>query len=180
MTFARKHLVQNPMIALLLMAFVLNACSSSRYLNPMSLKENESIRLSTKENKIYEGLITQNNGEEIIIVSESDHKPHALKLTDIRRVEYSESNHDFLGYPISDAEIEQYKKNKNAWGYAVGGAVIGGLIGLVVALPFWASDAGGIPPYFTGGIGAVAGSIYFAGKGMRLLDCRCSIAGPDR
>jgi hypothetical protein len=167
MRFTTKHFVQNPIIALLLIATILSACSSSRYIKPMNLKENESVRLSTRENKIYEGLITQNSGNEIIIVSDSDHKPHILKLTEIRRVEYSQNNYDFLGYPISAAEIEQYKKNKNAWGYAVGGAAIGGLLGLLVALPFWASDAGGVPPYFTAGIGAIAGSIYFATKGIK-------------
>lgn len=151
-------------IYLLIISLMLS-CSAPRYVNVPDVDENSAVRIYMVDDKIYEGLITQRSGAEIILVSEVDHHPHALQVNDIRRVEKLDKNYDFLAYPISDAEINKYKSSRNSWGYAIGGAVLGGLAGIIIALPFWYADAG-IPPYFTGGIGAVGGSIFFGLRGV--------------
>ena len=42
---------------------------------------------------------------------------------------------------------------------------MGGLAGLAIGIPFWAAEVN-ISPWFTAGLGAIAGSIYFAKKGV--------------
>jgi hypothetical protein len=141
-------------------------CSAPRYMNIPEIKEESSVKIYLTDGKVYEGLITQRAGGEITLVSEKDHEPYVLQVNDVRRLEKSDNNYDFLAYPISDAEIDKYKSNRNSWGYAIGGAFVGGLVGIAIALPLWYSDAG-VPPYFTGGIGAIAGSIFFGYKGIQ-------------
>ena len=64
------------------------------------------------------------------------------------------------------AAIERNTGKRNFWGYAIGGAAIGGLAGIGAGIPVWLA-VDNPPPLFVGGVGAVLGSIYFAGKGIR-------------
>lgn len=145
---------------------LLFSCSAPRYLELGDIKKETSVKIYLSGGAVIEGLITGRSDSEVFLMNEKDHQKHTLQVTDIRRIEKSGKNFDFGGNPISDAEIGQYKSSRNAWGYAIGGAVLGGLLGILVDLPFWYADAG-IPPYFTGGIGATAGSIFFGIRGTR-------------
>jgi hypothetical protein len=73
---------------------------------------------------------------------------------------------DYKANLISEAEIDKVKSDRNTWGYAIGGAIIGGAAGLAVGLPLWYANVDEVPPYFIAGATAVAGSIYFAFKGQ--------------
>jgi len=159
---ARKLLV-----VLVAFAMVFQACAPARVLQVQEIEPSYSIKIYTNDGKVLKGIVVKRERTAIVLVSEKDHKPYTIPLKDIRRVERSDQIYDFEGYPISEAEIVKYKDNRNAWGYAIGGAALGGLVGLVIALPMWYADVGGIPPYFVSGIGAVAGSIFFAMKGIR-------------
>lgn len=141
-------------------------CSSSNILNVQDVKDDSDVKIYLIDGSIYEGLVTQRTKTELIIVDKNDHRPHAIELRSIRRVEKSSTNYDHLANPISQAEMETYKTSKNAWGYAIGGAVMGGLVGLAVGLPFWYAEVGNISPWFTAGLGAIGGSIIFAKKGV--------------
>jgi len=150
-----------------LFSFLFQACAPSKQLYAPEVKKYSSVKVYTKDGQTLEGIVLKHQGNEIILVSESDHKPHTIALKDIRRMERSDKVYDYHAYPISEAEIEKYKGNRNMWGYALGGGAISGLGGIVVALPFWRSEVISVPPYFVGGIAAVVGSIYFARKGMK-------------
>jgi len=145
---------------------LLFSCSAPRYLNIADIKQEASVKIYVTGGEIYEGLIVERTNSEIILVNEKDHQTHILQVNDIRRVEKSAKDYDFQANLISDAEIGQYKSSRNAWGYAIGGAALGGLFGILVGLPFWYADAG-VPPYFTGGIGAISGSIFFGIRGIQ-------------
>lgn len=147
-------------------AFMWLSCAPTRNLTVPEVRPYYSIKIFTTDNRVLEGLVTERSGAEIVLINETDHKTYRIPLKDIRRVERSTKIYDYEAYPISEAEIQKYKDNHNAWGYAVGGAVVSGLVGLVAALPFWYADVGGIPPYFVAGVSAVAGSIFFTMKGI--------------
>jgi hypothetical protein len=146
--------------------FLLISCSTSRYININDAQEEKSVKLFMANGETMEGLITEKTDTSITLMSAKDFNAHILDIGDIRHVEKSQLNYDFKGKPISNAEIEKYKSNRNAWGYAIGGAVLGGVIGIVVDLPLWHADVG-IAPYFMGGIGATAGSIFFGLRGIQ-------------
>ncbi len=74
--------------------------------------------------------------------------------------------YDYEGYPISEAEIAKYRDNRNTWGHAIGGAVIGGLAGLAIGIPVWLANDNP-PPLFVGGLGMIVGSIVFGAKGVK-------------
>ncbi len=152
---------------LVVFAMVFQACAPARVLEVQEIEPSHSVKIYTMDGKVVKGVVTKRERTAIVLVSEADHQPHTIALKDIRRVERSDQIYDYDGYPISEAEIGKYKDNRNAWGYAIGGAALGGLVGLVVALPMWYADVGGVPPYFVSGIGAVAGSIFFAMKGIK-------------
>lgn len=142
------------------------ACSGSKNLNMDNLQKYHAVKIIFRDGHADNGIITDKNGENITYISEADHVSREVKREEILRFEKLGRTYDLLAYPISTAEVEKYKQNRNTWGYALGGAVIGGAAGLVVGLPFWYADVGGIPPYFTAGAGAVIGSIYFAFRGQ--------------
>jgi hypothetical protein len=145
---------------------LLFGCSAPRYLELNDIKKETSVKIYLSGGNVVEGLITGRSDSEIVFVNERDHQTQTLKINEIRRIEKSTKNFDFRGNLISDAEIGQYKSSRNSWGYAIGGAALGGLFGVLVGLPFWYADAG-VPPYFTGGIGAVSGSIFFGLRGIQ-------------
>lgn len=165
MTLSVKERIYIFLVPMLIIS-LLASCSAPRYLELNDVKKETSVRIYLAGGDVIEGLITGRSESEITFVNEKDHQSQTLPINDIRRIEKSAKNFDFRGNLISDAEIGQYKSNRNAWGYAIGGAALGGLFGIVVALPFWYADAG-IPPYFTGGIGAIAGSIFFGIRGVQ-------------
>ncbi len=152
---------------IVVLGMVLQSCAPARQLSPTDVKRYSSVKIYTAEGEVLEGILLKHKGNEMIVVSEADHKPHTIALKDIRRIERSEKIYDYYAYPISEAEIAKYKTNKNTWGYALGGAAVSGLGGIVLALPFWRAEVVSVPPYFVGGIAAVVGSIYFARKGMK-------------
>lgn len=150
----------------LLIIALLFGCSAPRYLEVGDIKKETSAKIYLSGGSVVEGLITARSDTGIAFVNEKDHQVQTFQLSDIRRIEKSAKNFDFQGNLISDAEIGQYKSSRNAWGYALGGAALGGLFGILVGLPFWYADTG-IPPYFVGGIGATASSIFFGIRGTQ-------------
>jgi hypothetical protein len=143
-----------------------SACSGNKYLTMKKVKTDQAVKIIYRDGKVANGIITEKSTEKIEYISEADHQSHSALREDILRIERLDVVYDLDANPISTAEIEKYKNNKNTWGYALGGAVIGGAAGLVVGLPFWYADVGNVPPYFTAGAGAVVGSILFAIRGQ--------------
>jgi hypothetical protein len=142
------------------------ACSGNKYLTMKKVKTDQTVKIIYRDGKVANGIITEKSPEKIEYISEADHQSHTALLENVLRIERLDVVYDLDANPISSAEIEKYKNNKNTWGYALGGAVIGGAAGLVVGLPFWYADVGNVPPYFTAGAGAVVGSILFAIRGQ--------------
>lgn len=146
--------------------FLLTGCSSTNILVPEKIKKDDGVKLYFTDGTIDNGIIIKTELNTLVYVSETDHKPRPVKLENIRRIEKAENIYDYQAYPISRAEIDKYKSNRNTWGYAVGGGIIGAAAGLAVGLPLWYADIDQVPPYFWAGAGAVIGSIYFAFKGQ--------------
>ena len=142
------------------------SCSAPRYITLDDAEEESEVKIYKSDGKVMEGIITSTSDSGVVLISGADHESHVLSRSEIRRIEETDKNYDFQAYPISDAEIEKYKSNRHAWVYAVGGIFVGGLLGITAGLPLWYADTG-IPPYFTGGIGAVAGSIFFGIRGTK-------------
>ncbi|RMI04975.1 MAG: hypothetical protein D6681_08775 [Calditrichaeota bacterium] len=151
---------------LVVLGVLMGGCSASRYLAVPEIEKGQAVRLYLASGAIVEGIIIERGGTELTVVLEEDHQPHVFKFSEIRRVERSPKNYDYQAYPISEAEIEKYRTNRNALVYPVGGAVLGFLSGVAIGLPVWLA-ADDPPPFFVGGVGAVIGSIYFATRGMR-------------
>ena len=151
-------------ILAIIMLFV--ACSGNKYLTMKKVKTDQTVKIIYRDGKVANGIITEKSPEKVEYISEADHQSHTALLENVLRIEQLDVVYDLDANPISSAEIEKYKNNKNTWGYALGGAVIGGAAGLVVGLPFWYADVGNVPPYFTAGAGAVVGSILFAIRGQ--------------
>jgi hypothetical protein len=157
---------RSALILLLVVTLFLWNCGGPRYLSVPEVKKDQSVKVYLKNGQVQEGIVTEQTGSALGIISASDHQPYTLNSTEISRVEISGYHYDYRGYPISSAEIEKYKKNRNTWGYAIGGAVVGGLAGLAVGYPIWVANDNP-PPLFAAGIGAVIGSIYFASRGIK-------------
>lgn len=165
MNFEGKKPYYLLMFLLIIVFFLLN-CGGSRYLSISEIETDQSIKIYLRNGKVQEGIVIEQNGSELKIISASDYLAYTLNSAEISRVETSGKHYDYRGYPISNAEIEKYKKNRNTWGYAIGGAVVGGLVGLTIGYPIWVANDNP-PPLFAAGIGAVVGSIYFATRGIR-------------
>ncbi len=151
---------------ILLLVFVLLwGCASHQELTVGTLQKEQAVKLVKRDGTSETVVIKNRDANTITYISGADHQEHQIAVRDVVRVEPTDQVFDYQAYPISKAEIQKNKKSYNTWGYALGGAVLGGAAGLVVALPFWYADVGGIPPYFVAGAGAVAGSIYFAYRG---------------
>lgn len=152
-------------ILLFAAAFLMN-CSGSRYINVRDVKQNQSLKLYLRDGDAYEGIIVERNQDEIILVSATDSQLHTVQVNNIRRVERSRNTYDYTASPISDAEIEKHRTQKNKWVYAAGGAVLGGVAGIALGYPVWvANDTP--PPLFVGGLTAVVSSIVFASHGTK-------------
>lgn len=148
-------------------ALLLVGCSGSQYLTVSRLHKNEAVKIYLDGGESFNALVVGRSGDELTYVAEADHQIHSVAVRRIRRIQALDKYYDEQAYPISMAEIEKYKTNRNTYGYALGGAVIGGASGLIFGLPFWYADIGGVPPYFVAGSGAVVGSIYFAFQGQQ-------------
>jgi len=144
----------------------LMGCGAGHNLTVREVKPGQAVKLTFIDGSTDKGIIAEKKNDELNYVSEADHQTRTVLIRKVRLVEPLGKYYDDLAYPISEAEIEKYKTNRNTWGYALGGAVIGGASGLVVSLPLWLADVNGVPPYFGAGAGAVVGSIYFAFRGQ--------------
>ncbi len=153
-------------ILIITVSIFVNSCSGGKRITLQDTKNNQAVKIVYKDGSFDEGIIKEIGKEKIIFVSEEGHKPFEIEVNRIRRIEKLEKSYDDLAYSISGAEINKYKKNRNTWGYAIGGAVVGAAAGLVLGLPLWLADVDAIPPYFWSGAGAVAGSIFFAIRGQ--------------
>lgn len=160
------HPARRVFILFLIVVVLSAACSGGQYLTVQNLQAGQSVKLILKNGRSVSAFIAGNEGDKIVYVSGEDHKPYKISQNEIRRIERLKINYDEQAYPISAAEIERVKTNRNTWGFAIGGAVIGGAVGLVIGLPLWYADVNAVPPYFVAGAGAVMGSIYFAFRGQ--------------
>lgn len=154
-------------LAVLLAALALfSQCAGSRYVSIEELKKEQSVKLYLRNGRVEEGIVTENSTSALTFISAADHQSHTYKAGEISRVELSATYYDYQAYPISNAEIEKYKGSRNAWAYGVGGAILGGVVGLAINYPLWVANDNP-PPLLGAGIGAVAGSIYFAARGIK-------------
>lgn len=153
-------------IAVFMLFLLLSNCSTSKVITTNQVDSYQSVRVYLTNGDTMEGLVTSREAETITIVSSRDHLEHKLLFSDISRLEQSDKHFDMQANEISDAEIKKYRSNRNSWVYALGGAAISGLAGIAVGLPVWYA-VDNPPPFFTGGLGAVVGSIYFANRGMK-------------
>lgn len=151
---------------LLVFLFFIAGCSTSRNLAVTRIESRQSVKLTFQDGTSVNAFIFKKEKDQLTYIAGNDHQKHNVAIKNIRRVEALTTPLDDLANPISNAEIERVKSNRNTWSYGIGGAVIGGATGLVVALPFWYNNVKGIPPYFVAGAGAVVGSIYFAFRGQ--------------
>ncbi len=156
----------NNLLFVCFVAALLFNCSSSSYFKVDDIQEDQSIRLYLKNGEAKEGIIIDQDEEALTFVDSKDHQPIRININQIHQVKYAKQNFDYNGHPISEAEIAKHKKNRNAWGYAVGGAAVGTAIGLAIATPIWLSNDNP-PPLFGAGLGLVVGSIYFGSKGIK-------------
>ncbi len=154
------------LILIITISISINSCGGGKKVTLQDIENNQALKIVYKDGSSDEGIIKEIGDEKIIFVSEKGHKPFEIEVIKIRRLEKLEKSYDDLAYSISGAEINKYKKNRNTWGYAIGGAVVGAAAGLVLGLPLWLADVDAIPPYFWSGAGAVAGSIFFAIRGQ--------------
>lgn len=153
-------------ILLMLPVAMFSHCSGPRYLSIPEVKQDQSVKIYLKNGQVQEGIVKEQSSSGLQVVSAADHEEYSLGSADISRIEASSTYYDRRGYPISSAEIQKNKKTRNTWGYAIGGAVVGGAVGLAIGYPIWVSNDNP-PPLFISGIGAVLGSIYFATKGIK-------------
>lgn len=160
------HAVTRRLLAVLLFSGILMSCSGPRYLNTGEVRTEQSVKLYLQNGDAYEGIVVAQESSELSLLSQADKQTYTFAHRDIRRIERSRQEYDYSANPISPAEIEKYKTNRNTWVYAAGGAAIGGLAGLVVGYPIWVANDNP-PPLFIGGLGAVVGSIYFGARGTR-------------
>jgi hypothetical protein len=158
--------VLSRLLLLLLGTMLFSQCSSSRNLTFEKAKQEQAAKFFYQDGTQDKGIILKKEGNALLYVSEANHERQTVDNSTIRRMEKLDVVYDFQAYPISEAEIAKVKSNRNTWGYAIGGAVIGGAAGLAVGLPLWYADVDQVPPYFIAGATAVAGSIYFAFKGQ--------------
>lgn len=166
MTFSVKYYRKFPLLlAALFLGLATVGCSSSRYISQEEIESTQAIKVIVASGSSYQGLVIKQDPYEITMVLENDHTTQVIKREEIRRVEKLDTYYDMEAYPISGAEIEKYKENRNAWGFAAGGAVAGGLAGLAVGVPLWLANDNP-PPLFVAGLGAVVSSIYFVSRGI--------------
>ena len=156
----------NSLLYSIMVLIIFMGCSGSKILTSDKVKEKQAVKIFFNDGSSDAGMVIQKGEEDISYISEADNKIYTRAIIDIRRMEKLDKTYDNFGYPISEAEITKFKTSHSTWGYAIGGAVIGGVTGLIVGLPFWYAEIGTISPYFTAGAGAVVGSIYFAIKGQ--------------
>lgn len=144
----------------------LTGCTGARFIAPEAIETDAAVKVYTLDRQTVDGIVIKRDIDTITLVAESDHMPREILLDSIRRVERLDKVYDYDANLISGAEIEKYKENRNTWGYAIGGSVIGALGGLAVGYPVWLA-ADDPPPLFVAGVGAVIGSIYWGRKGIQ-------------
>ncbi len=150
----------------LLVSILVAACGGTRNFTVLDLTEDQSVKFYFSDGTTDNGIILEKENSDIRYISASNHELVTVSENSIRRVEKTDIVYDYMAYEISKAEIDKTKSSQNTWGYAIGGAIIGGAAGLAVGLPLWYADVDQVPPYFYAGAGAVAGSIYFAFRGQ--------------
>ncbi|GAB4168183.1 MAG: hypothetical protein Kow00108_01140 [Calditrichia bacterium] len=149
---------------LIVFSVVFLHCASNKMVPVENLKEGKTVRVYLKNAPYVDGLMLAKKDNGLLVLSIKDKKEILISKNKIRRIDYLDQVYDYGGEKISDAEIKKYRENKYFWGYSLGGLVIGGVGGILVGLPLWYMETG-VRPYFTGGLGAIAGSIFFGRKG---------------
>jgi hypothetical protein len=152
-------------IFFLVLVLLLTSCAGSKFIKVEDVEAQQDVKLFLSDGKVHEGLVLERRVDKILFVDAADQSVKEISISDVRRIEKSTNYYDYNGYPISEAEIKKYRKNKNTWGYAIGGGFIGGAVGLAVGLPIWLANDNP-PPLFATGLGFVAGSILYASKGV--------------
>lgn len=111
------HAVTRRLLAVLLFSAVLMSCSGPRYLNTGDVRTEQSVKLYLQNGDAYEGIVVGQEGSELSLLNQSDKQTYTFAHRDIRRIERSRQEHDYSANPISPAEIEKYKTNRNTWVY---------------------------------------------------------------
>lgn len=155
------------LVITIMIACMASFCSSSRIITPQQASEERAVKMYLVNGTVLEGIVVKQTSSEISVVNEADQKTYPVAVNEIRRLETSPKYYDFEANLISNAEVSRTKTNKNTWVYGFGGAAVGGLVGLAIGLPIWLANDNP-PPLFVGGIGAIAGSIYFGARGIRI------------
>jgi hypothetical protein len=161
----KTKLIKSISIAIALLVIFM-ACGGGKNLLFHDIKDEQAIKIFYKDGLVDNGIVHKSEDGILVYVSDQDHEIHRRPYTEIRRIEKLKLSYDYSAYPISKAEINKVKSNRNTWGYAIGGVFIGAATGLAAGLPLWLADIDALPPYFWAGAGAVAGSIFFAVKGQ--------------
>lgn len=143
----RNHI---SIILLAVLSFYIGGCSGVRKLNPQDPYPQASVKVTTMDSRIREGIVIQKKGDLLYYVDSGSHKKDSLNFSQIRKLEPSRDFFDFDGYPMPVTDIKKTKGMKKMFFYGSGGLILGaftgagvgiGLIAAGVDLPVVASMA---------------------------------------
>ena len=155
---------------ILIFSFVLYlfGCSSKGLVDLEDPPAGASVKINLTNGSSKTGVLLQKAGEVIKYVDTQSGKPENLQLSAIRTIEYTETEYDLTGKPISENEISDEKGMGKTIGYGFGGLLIGGLVGFGAGAVFSsATDEGTALIYPIVGFG-VAGAIVLGLKGSEM------------
>jgi hypothetical protein len=162
--------VQKTVSVILIFSFLLYlfGCSSKGLVDLEDPPAGASVKINLVDGTSRTGVLLQKDGKIIKYVDTQTNKPEDLDLSGINTIEYTETEYDFTGQPISESDIGAAKGMGKTLGYGFGGLLIGGLIGFGAGAVFSsATDEGTALIYPIIGFG-VAGAILLGLKGSEL------------
>ena len=154
------------MIVMLLVTLLIVSCTSTKMIPVDKAKPGKTVKVYMKSGEKFDALLYENQEENIVIISKEMHKKINVPKKLVKRIDYLNEYLDYKEEPISKGELKKYKGKKHSVTYTMGGFIVGGISGVAVGLPFWYAETG-VKPYFTGGIGAVLGGMFFGFKGKK-------------